>query len=63
MHLTYTAVPVLAKVRLLGSRITNKPSVLNLLAGLQYARLQSAAINSDNAAYLNLLKTDHWGFA
>lgn len=63
MHLTYTAVPVLAKVRLLGSRITNKPSELNLLAGLQYARLQSAAINSDNAAYLNLLKTDHWGFA
>lgn len=63
MRLTYTAVPVLAKIRLLGSRITNKPSELNLLVGLQYARLQSAAINSDNAAYLNLLKTDHWGFA
>lgn len=63
MRLTYTAVPVLAKIRLIGSRMTNKPSELNLLVGLQYARLQSAAINSDNAAYLNLLKTDHWGFA
>lgn len=63
IHLTYAAMPLLAKIRLLGSSNFNRPSELNVLIGMQYARLQSAAINSDNEQYLNLLKKDNWGFA
>ena len=63
IHLSYTTIPVMTKVRLLGSSSFNRPSELNVLIGMQYARLQSAAINSDNAQYLNLLKKDNWGFA
>lgn len=63
IRLSYVAIPVLAKIRLLGSTNLKHASELNVLVGLQYAQLKSAAINSDNAYFLNLLKKDNWGFA